>query len=227
VRQLLLTKATAARARKEGFDRKPEVKEVISNLIDQFIAQEYLSKVVIADISVSDDDIKKYYLGHEKDFLVAEAARVRHIYISSPKDSSAELKEKARSKAEMILNQVKKGEDFAKIAKEQSEDADSAVKGGDLGFITAGKTNSPDFEKAVFALKAGEVGSLVETPFGYHVIRVDERKESRTATIEEGKDYIISLLKEQGRQKKGQEFLDALSKESGLEIVGEKTESAK
>ncbi len=227
IRQILLTKAIASRARKDGFEKKPETREIVSYLIDQYLAQEYLSKVVGANATSTDEEMKKYYAEHEKDYLIPEAVKVRHIFISAPKDSTAELKDKARAKAEDVLRQIRKSEDFGKIAREYSEDADSAAKGGDIGYITAGQTNSQEFENAAFALKSGEVSTIVETPFGFHIIRVDERREKRTASFDEVKEYIQSQLKEQNRQKKSQEFLDNLVKESGLEIDGEKSTISK
>jgi peptidyl-prolyl cis-trans isomerase C len=219
VKQFLLTKATAAKARRDGFDKKPEIKELLSNLMDQYLAQEYLNKVVVSNVSVTDEELKKYYGEHEKDLQIPAAVKVRHIYIASPKDSAVELKEKAKAKAENILQLIKKGGDFAKIAAEQSEDADSASKGGDLGFITQGKTNSLEFEKAVFALKPGESGNLVETPFGYHIIRVDELKEQRTATLAEAREYISNLLTEENKKQKAVDFIEKLTKETGLEVT--------
>ena len=227
IRQILLTKAIASRARKDGFEKKPETREIVSYLIDQYLAQEYLSKVVVANVTSTDEEMKKYYVEHEKDFLIPEAVKVRHIFISAPKDSTAEVKEKAKAKAEDLLRQIRKGEDFGKIAREYSEDSDSAAKGGDLGYITPGQTNSQEFENAAFALKPGEVSNIVETPFGFYIIRVDERREKRTASFDEVKEYIQAQLKEQNKQKKGQEFLDNLVKESGLEIVGEKSAISK
>lgn len=223
IRQILLTKTVASRARKDGFEKKPDTREIISYLIDQYLAQEYLSKVVVANVTSTDEEMKKYYAEHEKDFVVPEAVKVRHIFISVPKDSTAELKHKARAKAEDLLLQIRKGEDFGKIAMEYSEDSDSAAKGGDLGYIAAGKTNSEEFENAALALKPGEVSNIVETPFGFHIVRADERREKRTASFDEVKEYIQAQLKEQNKQKKSQEFLDNLVRESGLEIVGEKS----
>lgn len=227
VRQILLVKATAARARKEGFDRKPEVKELLSNLIDQYLAQEYLAKVVAATVTVTEEEMKTYHKEHEEDLRLPESAMVRHILISSPKESSPEERKKARERAEGILAQIRKGEDFAKLAGEASEDSDSAAKGGDLGLLTPGKTNSPEFEQGVFGLKAGEVSDIVETPFGYHIIKADERTEARTATLEESREYIRKRLLEQNRQKAAQEFLDRLSRETGLEVAGETTTPVK
>lgn len=220
IRQFLLTKAVSAKARKEGFDKKPETRELLSNLVDQFLAQEYLSKVVAPELSVPDDELKKYYAEHTKEFQIPEAVKVRHILVSSPKDSAAELRDKAKAKADGILSQITTGADFAKTATAVSEDADSASKGGDLGFISPGKTNSLEFEKAAFALKTGEISKVVETPFGYHIIKVEERKEARNATFEEAKDYIANLLKEEKRKKKIQDFIEKTTRDTGLEITG-------
>lgn len=222
VRQLLLTKAVAARAKKEGFDRKPEVKERLSYVIDQYIGSEYLRRVVTADVTVPDEELNKYYKEHEKEFVVPEKVRVRHIFFAADKDATAEAKEKARGKAEKVLELLRKGGDFAKLAGEYSEDTDSAAKGGELGYLSPGKTNSAEFEKAAFALKSGEVSPIVETPFGYHIIKVDERQEQRTATLDETREYIRNLLKGQLEQKKAQEFLDRLAKDAGLEVFPEK-----
>jgi len=222
VRELLLAKAVATQARKEKFDRKPEVKEQLSYVIDQYLAQEYLRKVVIATVVVTDEEMKKYYLEHEKDFRLPATIKVRHIFFAAPQDASPEVKAKARAKTEEVLLQLRKGEEFAKLAREFSEDADSAAKGGELGYLSAGKTNSEEFEKAAFALKAGEISAVVETPFGYHLIKIDERKEARTATYDEARDYIRKILKEQADQQAARDFLEKLAKENGLEITGEK-----
>ncbi len=128
VRQVLISKAVAARAKKEGFDKKPEVKEQLSYLVDQYLAQEYIRKTVAANVTVPDEELKKFYEEHAKDFLLPETAKVRHIFVKVSGDASAEVKGKARSKAEELLQRVKKGEDFAKLAKEISEDEDSAEK---------------------------------------------------------------------------------------------------
>jgi len=110
---------------------------------------------------------------------------------------------------------------------EYSEDSDSAAKGGDLGYIAAGKTNSQVFENAALTLKPGEMSNIVETPFGFHIVRADERREKRTASFDEVKEYIHAKLKEQNKQKKSQEFLDNLVRESGLEIAGENSAISK
>ncbi len=227
IRQFLVMKSVASKARKDGFDKKPEVKELLSNLIDQSLAEEYMAKVVTANVAVTDDELKAYYKEHEKEFLLPESVRARQIFISSPQESSQKEKDEARAKAEKVLRLVKEGKDFAKLAGEYSEDSDTAAKGGAVGLVSPGKTNSPEFEKAVFALKAGETSGIVETAFGFHIIKADERTEQRIATFDETRGYILNILNEQNKQKAAQQFLEKLSRETGLEVVGEKPATPK
>jgi parvulin-like peptidyl-prolyl isomerase len=222
VRDILLKKAIAMKARKDGYDRKPEYREKLSYLVDDFLAQEYLAKVILADIKVSEDAMKQYYKEHEKEFLLTETIKARHIFIQLPAKASEADKTAAQKKAEEILARLKKGEDFAKVAAETSEDADTAKNGGTLGLLTPGKTNSEEFEKAAFALKAGETSEIVQSPFGFHIIKVDEKTETRTATFDESRSYIEAVLKKELEQKKGEEFVAKIYKESGMEVFADK-----
>jgi peptidyl-prolyl cis-trans isomerase C len=221
VRELLLKKAIANKARKEGYDRKPEYRERLSYLIDDFLANEYLTKVVLADSRISDEEMRKYYKENPKEFQLSETVKARHIFIQLPATATAEEKAKAQAKAAAILVRLQKGEDFAKVAAEVSEDADSAKKGGELGVLTPGKTNSEEFEKAAFALKSGDISAIVESPFGLHIIKADEKSEKRTASFEESRDYIADKLKKERDRKTVEEFIAKTVKESGIELPGE------
>jgi parvulin-like peptidyl-prolyl isomerase len=226
VREILMKKAVVAKAKKAGFDRKPEIKEQLSYVYDNFISQEYLVKVVTAGVTVAEDDLKKFYQEHEQDFQLPEQVKVRHILIASLKDATPAEKEKARARAEAILQRLNKGEDFAKLAGEVSEDQISAPKGGELAPITLGKTNSEEFEKAAFALKAGQTSGIVTTSYGFHIIKLDERQEKRTAPFAETRDFIYNRLKTELEQKKAQEFVEQAVKDAGMEVFGEKNAAA-
>jgi peptidyl-prolyl cis-trans isomerase C len=219
VRDLLLKKAIAMKARKDGYDRNPEYREKLSYLVDDFLAQEYLAKVVLADVRVSEEAMKHYYKEHEKEFMLTETVKARHIFIQLPSTATEDEKLAARKKADGILARLKKGEDFGKVALETSDDADTAKQGGALGLLTPGKTNSEEFENAAFALKSGETSEVIQTPFGFHIIKADEKTEKRTATFDESKSYIEAVLKKELEQKKGEEFIAQIFKESGLEVV--------
>lgn len=222
-REILTKKAIVAKARKEGFDRKPEIKEQLSYVFDNFIAQEYLDKVVTANITVPEEELKKYYQEHEKDFQIPEQIKVRHILIASAKEATPEEKEKARMKAETILQRLNKGEDFSKLASELSDDQISAPKGGELAAITLGKTNSEEFEKVAFALKTGEISGIVSTSYGFHIIKMEEHQEKRTATFSEARDFINNNLKTELAQKMVQKFVERAVKETGMEMSVDKS----
>jgi len=226
VREILIKKAVVAKARKEGFDRKPEVREQLGYLIDGYLAQEYLQKVVTAGITVSEDDARKFYQENEKEFVNPEQIKVRHILINVAKDAAAVDKEKARVRAEQALQRLKKGEDFAALAKEYSDDQISSSQGGELAPITRGKTNSDEFEKAAFALKTGETSGIVTSDYGLHIIRLEQRQEAKPIPFADAREFIINRLKAEREQKKAQEFLEQAIKDAGMEISGEKGSTA-
>ncbi len=226
VREILIKKAIVAEAIKAGFDKKPEIREQLSYVFDNYLSQEYLDKVVTADVTVPEEDLKKYYQEHEKDFQLPEQVKVRHILIASSKEATPEEREKARTKAEEILQRLIKGEDFSKLAREFSEDPISAPKGGELAAITIGKTNSKEFEKAAFALKTGQLSDIVTTSYGFHIIKMDERREKRTATFSEVRDYIYNKLKAELAQKKIQDFVKQAMQDDKMEIFDEQPAGA-
>lgn len=227
VQELLLKMTIARQARKEGFDRKPEIKEALSYAVDDFLAREYLTRVVIAGGTVPEEELTKFYKEHEKEFIVPESVKARHIFVKLAEAAPLVEREKARNKADELLQRLKKGEDFGKLAAEASEDEETAQKGGVLGTITPGKTNSTDFENAALALKAGELSGVVTTPYGLHIIKIDEKNERRTATFAEVREYIAERLQKDFEQKKVQEFMDKSAKESGLEVYAEKIAGAR
>jgi len=227
VKQLLTQKAVVALARKEGFDKKPDVVEQLSHVIDDYIAREYLIKVVAAKVTITDDELKKYYKENTSKFLITEQIKVRHIFIEASKEMMAKDKNTSFLKAETLLERLKKGEDFAKVAQEASDDNDSAKKGGELGTLSPGATSSEEFEKAAFALKSGDISGVVETPYGYHIIKVDERREKRTATFDEAREYIRKKLQSDYEATKLQEFMETASKNAGVEVFADRISGKK
>lgn len=222
VEELLLQMAIARQARKEGFDKKPEIKEQLAYAVNDFLSREYLARVVVSGVKVAEEELTGYFKEHEKDFLVPASVKARHIFIQLDAKATAEEREKARKKADELLQRLKKGEDFAKLAAEASDDPETAKKGGELGTISPGKTNSEEFEKAALTLKAGEISGLVETPYGLHIIRADERSEQRTATLAEAREYIAARLRKELEQKTVREFMEKTAQESGMEVYADR-----
>lgn len=124
-------------------------------------------------IAVPEDDLRKYYAENSSRYAAAEERRARHILITADKDAAADVKQKAKARAEALLAEVRKSPaGFADVAKKNSQDPGSAEKGGDLDFFGRGAMVKA-FEDAVFAMKPGEISNVVETDFGYHVIQLE------------------------------------------------------
>ncbi|HJQ84469.1 MAG TPA: SurA N-terminal domain-containing protein [Candidatus Binatia bacterium] len=143
------------------------------------------------EVKPTDGEIAEYYELHKDErFTEPEQVRARHILVKAPAD--AEAKAAARKKASDLLARVKAGGDFAALAK-QSDDPGSAANGGDLGLFPRGRM-TPAFEKAAFDLAPGTVSDLVETPFGFHVIKVEEHREGGTKPLDAVRDEIVATL---------------------------------
>ena len=138
-----------------------------------------VSKLVDAEIkpkiSVQETDVDAFYKENVEKFKQAESVHASHIMIGLPPNADAPTKQQARAKAQQVLKEVRAGGDFGKLAAENSNDPGSAAKGGDLGFFPKGQME-PAFETAAFALKPGAVSGIVETSFGFHIIKVLERR---------------------------------------------------
>jgi peptidyl-prolyl cis-trans isomerase D len=148
-----------------------------------------------AQVEIKDGEIaEQYELQKDERFTEPEQVRARHILVKVAGDATDDIKAKARQKADELLAKVKAGEDFAALAKKSSDDPGSAANGGDLGFFPHGQM-APEFEAAAFALEPGEVSDVVESPFGFHIIRVEEKKAAGTKPLEAARDEIIAGLR--------------------------------
>jgi len=149
------------------------------------------------EITISDAEVESYYKAHrEEDYFEPEKVKARHIYVKADATASDEDKAKAKAYAGEILKEAKKPYvDFTALAEKYNKEP-FEVKHEDLGFFERGKMVRP-FEEAAFALSSNEVSDVVETSFGYHIIKVEDKTPSRTKPIEEVKDQIIKKLKEE------------------------------
>ncbi len=149
------------------------------------------------DVAVSDDDAKKFYDAHTKEFANPDLVRASHILFRVPKDATPEQAKAAEKKAKAAIVRANKGEDFNKLAAELSEEPGAAQRGGDLGYFSKDRM-VPEFSNAAFAQKVGSVSATpVKTQFGYHVIKVTDKKPAGTATFDEAKSQIIQFLQAQ------------------------------
>ena len=204
-------------AKKKGFDKNLELKEQLEMITDNYIAIEYLKKEVANKVEVSEEDIKAYYESHKDEFKTPEMVRSRHILIKTDPSASDNDKKNAKEKAEDILKKIKSGEDFAKLASDISDDTGSKPKGGELGFFPKGRMVK-SFEDAAFSLNPGEVSEIVETQFGYHIIKVEEKKEPGMEPFDTAKEKIKQKLLQERTKTKVTEFIEKAMKEANIEV---------
>ena len=147
-------------------------------------------------VEVGDEEVKAFYDAYaDRYFREQEQVKAQHILIKAEAAASPEEDEKARARAMGLYQRLKKGESFEKLAKAHSE-GPSADQGGELGWITRGQT-APPFEETAFALKAGEISEPVRTDFGWHVVRVEERRDARQIPFEEAREQALTMVVEE------------------------------
>ncbi len=163
-------------------------------------------------INITEEDAKKHYDENPTQFEVQEQVRASHILIKpDTTDSGADpnqAKAKAKAKIQGLLEQIKGGADFAELAR-ASSDGPSAARGGDLDFFPRGKM-VPPFDKAAFALEVGKVSDIVETRFGYHIIKVTDRKDAGTASFEQAKNSLIRQLTQKKQSEFANKYIESL-----------------
>ena len=192
------------------------------------IAKNLLDERVKGKVHITDTQVKKFYEDKKESFHRPESFRARHIFVAYvPYDvvqntSPEELKEKAdtyraasKKKIQEVYKKVKAGGNFEELAKQYSEDAGSADKGGDLDFMYRGVFD-PMFDKAVAELKVGETSGIVETEFGYHIVQLMETKPADYAPFEEVKESIQKHLFMTEAQKLVKRYIDTLRKKADI-----------
>ena len=192
--RLVETTLFSLEARAEKIDREKTIESRIQDAMDNILAREYIKRNVQDKITVSDEEIKKYYETHLKEFTRPEQVKAQHILIRVGPEANPEEWAEAEKKASRLKKKLDNGADFATLAKEESDDQKSKNKGGNLGFFDRGKM-VPEFSDAAFSLKLGEISDPVKTSFGYHIIKVEAKRPEQIETLEKVKERIEYQLK--------------------------------
>jgi peptidyl-prolyl cis-trans isomerase C len=193
-------KAMAQEAKRRKLDQSASVRQVLELQQEQVLAST-LVKQLQASTKTDDAAVKEWYDAHKGEYENVKASHILTRFKGSSvplkKDQKELSEEEALAKAQEIRKKLLAGEDFAKLAKAESDDAGSAANGGSLGAITKGRM-VPAFEQAAFTLKVGELSEPVKTQFGYHVIKVEEHT---TKTLDQMRAQIEQQMKPQMTQK--------------------------
>ncbi|MBB6217733.1 peptidyl-prolyl cis-trans isomerase C [Anaerosolibacter carboniphilus] len=166
-------------AKDKGLDRNEDFLKEVETMKENLLKQ-YAINYLLKDVTVSEVEVKAYYDQHPEQFVAEESMRARHILAND------------EATAKMILDEIHGGKSFEDAATQYSE-CPSRAQGGDLGHFERGKM-VPEFEEAAFALEVGAISDLVKTQFGYHIIKVEERKGPQTIAFDEVKGQIQDYL---------------------------------
>ncbi len=189
---------------------------LMKNLERTLTVTRFIDENVSKKVSATAEEAAEYYKAHTDEFRHPDMIRTSHILIMVPEGATAEQDRLARQRAEALSARARKGDDFAKLARENSMDP-SASQGGDIGMVPRGQLDAA-YEAAAFELPVGEISEPVRSRFGYHIIKVTEKKKAGLATFEEAREDLIRFLKNQEIQLQVEQLVDQLRKAANLEI---------
>ena len=202
------------RIQSEGFT--PEAyREHVKRMI---AAKKYLDYIRMDVAEVSDEELEKYYRDNEYRLTFPEQVRVRQILLTWKPMGTTDDKAAIREQMEPILERARAGEDFAELAREFSDDYATKQNGGDTGLFKRGEM-APAFEQAAFALKLGIISDPVETPFGVHILRLEEHKEAYLLPLDEIREKLRDHVREERMETAVEQEIDRLREQGEVEIL--------
>lgn len=210
---------------KQRYAKEGEFEQLLSNMgltesdvriqIERGLAiQQLIDKEVRTKVKIGDEEAKSYYDANPQLFQQPEQVKASHILVKVDADAPQEKKDEARKKIESVQKKAKEGEDFASLAKTYSE-GPSGPKGGDLGYFRRGQMVKP-FEDAAFDLKPNQTSDIVETQFGYHLIKVVDKKPAQKVAYADVKEQLSEHLKKQKMDTEASTYIQSLR--SGAKI---------
>jgi peptidyl-prolyl cis-trans isomerase C len=202
---------------KERLEQMGMSEEKLREDIRQNYRIEKLLKSKLPAITVTDEDISLFYKENPENFSVPEQIQASHILLSLEPEASDEVKKEKQSELQAVLKKIKKGDDFAELARKYS-DCPSKDKGGDLGSFPRGAMVKA-FEDVAFNLKKDEVSDVVETQFGFHIIKLTGRTEASTTPLDQVKDKISTYLETQKQSKEVATYLETLRSAAKIDYI--------
>ena len=194
--------------------------EFLKNHFRQTLIFDKYRNKIMSETEITENDLRDYYNTHIDEYK-KEEIKASHILITTLNDMGEPLSEeetaKKESEAQDILARIKQGEDFEALAKEYSDDKASASNGGDLGYFAKG-VMVPEFEEAAFKLEKGQVSDVVKSSFGYHIIKVDDKREEITS-YEDEKENILGAIRYEIYKEKMEELKKASEIEQFEDVI--------
>jgi len=208
--QMISEKLLIQEAKNMGLEEDEEVLEQIRKITEQILVQTLIEREILDKVKVSNEEIAEYYEENKNDFIEKEQVHIGNILVETEEE------------AQDILEQLKAGGDFSEIAKEKSI-GPSTAQGGDLGYLTKGTIVS-EIEDVVFALEVGEISDVIKTEFGFHILKVLDKRPEIIKPIEEVKEDIIQTLLPIKQKEAFENLLEELKSKTEIEINEEALE---
>ena len=217
VRTLILQQVLFKEAIASGWDKTPEVAAQLDRLRQGAVAETYLQSIAkVPEGYPSEDDVKAVYEARKADLQVPAQIRLAQIYIAVPKDAPKEAQDKARTRVEEISKAVKAG-DFAAVAREKSEERETASRGGEVGWLAETQIQ-PEIRAKVASLSKGAVTEPVRLADGWYVVRVLDVKEPHTASLDEVKDQLVRALRNDRARANREAYLSKLQQQTPIAL---------
>lgn len=185
----------------------------------------YLERNVWRDINVTPEQVGDFYRAHRDEFRRPAEVRASHILVRVEAGASDEVRKRAWAKAVDLLDKLNNGADFARLARQYSQDPATAERGGDLGFFSSG-TMVEAFEKPVFALAPGQLTGVFETPYGFHIAKVTDRRLAGAQSLDEVRDTIREHITRRERQDRQAKHVESLRQKASVEIYDPELDSS-
>lgn len=202
--QMISEKLLIQEAKYMGLEEDNDVLEQIKKITEQILVQVLIEREISDKIKVNDEEVLEYYEQNKDSFTEKEQVHLYNILLETEEE------------AQDVLEQLKAGGDFSEIAIEKSA-GPSATQGGDLGYLTRG-TIIPEIEEVVFALELEELSEVIKTDFGFHILKITEKKPETVKALEEVKEDIIQTLLPDKQKEAFENFLEELKSKSEIEI---------
>jgi peptidyl-prolyl cis-trans isomerase C len=193
-------------------------KALLADMTQSLAIQKLIEAEIKPAVKVSDAEARRFYEQNPERMKRPPQLRVRHVLVAVPQGAAAAQKQAARQKAEGLLARIKAGGDFAAIARESSDDPGSRGEGGLLPWFSRGEM-VPPFEQAALKLKPGETSGVVESPFGFHVLRLEDQRPASAIPFEEAKPQIEQFLSRQQARELLDRRVAALRKAAKVEVL--------
>ena len=202
--QMISEKLLIQEAKDMGLEEDKDILEQIKKMTEQILAQALIEREILDKISVNDEEVLDYYEQNKDSFTEKEQVHLYNILLETEEE------------AQNVLEQLKAGEDFSEIAIEKSS-GPSAAQGGDLGYVAKG-TIIPEIEEVIFALELEELSEVVKTDFGFHILKINEKKPETVKTLEEVKEEILQTLLPDKQKEAFENLLEELKGKVEIEI---------